>query len=174
MECYTTSRYGICCENFASINGHKNPLKYLPQSNNVHSEHGVEQAPAPQKPKPVVKEEKPSFVNGNLDSDYDYSEIKVASPSTKPTEAPEPTKRPKNRSRNLALAAQLTQPDTKTIEEPIVEFKPHPGGGYAVKKIENKRKRPAEARLLAQQYLLEQIKNGWPYDEKFYRTSNDS
>ena len=74
----------------------------------------------------------------------------------------------------MALAARLAQPDTKTNELPILEYKPHASGGYAVQKLKNSRKRPPEARLLAQQYLLEQIKNGWPYDEKFYRTPNDT
>uniref|UniRef100_A0A914CJL3 Secreted protein n=1 Tax=Acrobeloides nanus TaxID=290746 RepID=A0A914CJL3_9BILA len=183
MECYKFGKSGICCENLATANNPKNPLKYRPQaSQKVNDEHEIQKEVAPtvvtSRPRvSSAKTSKPKTVNEQqIEQDYDYGEISTQEPASAidETNAVKPPKKPKNRSRNLALAAQLAQPNTKTNEESIMEFKPHNSGGYAVKKIKNNRKRPPESRLLAQQYLLEQIKNGWPYDEKFYRTAHDT
>lgn len=128
-------------------------------------------------PRPLPKEPEPEE-QASQSEEYEYSDemilTTIGQPVTTPepeTRAPEPsTRRPRNRSRNLALAAVLAQPETKIGDEPVntAEYKPHPSGGYAVRKIKKNHRRP-EQKLLAQQYLLEQIKNGWPYDEKFYR-----
>ena len=45
-------------------------------------------------------------------------------------------------------------------------------GGYAIsEKLQriNSRRSNLEHKMKVQRYLLEQIKDGWPYDEKFYR-----
>jgi hypothetical protein len=50
-------------------------------------------------------------------------------------------------------------------------YKPHAAGGYAVSKPLDKATTPShtDKKEIVQQYLLEQIKQGWPYDEKFFR-----
>lgn len=62
-----------------------------------------------------------------------------------------------------------------------IEYKPHNQGGYAVSRNTDKLqelvhdKKAIEAKsqkLVAQQFLLDQIKAGWPYDEKFYRSES--
>lgn len=50
-----------------------------------------------------------------------------------------------------------------------LEYKPHSAGGYTSQPGLG-RAEPAQPRKeMVQHYLLEQIKQGWPYDEKFYR-----
>jgi len=60
-------------------------------------------------------------------------------------------------------------------EVDTINYKPHNQGGYAVsrklQKINSKNTDPNH-KIIAQQYLLDQIKNGWPYEERFYRTEN--
>uniref|UniRef100_A0A914Y8X4 Uncharacterized protein n=1 Tax=Panagrolaimus superbus TaxID=310955 RepID=A0A914Y8X4_9BILA len=54
----------------------------------------------------------------------------------------------------------------------FVEYKPHNSGGYAFsRKLEkiNARAQNPNQKALAQQFLVEQIREGWPYNEKFYR-----
>ena len=54
----------------------------------------------------------------------------------------------------------------------FVEYKPHNSGGYAFsRKLEkiNARAQNPNQKALAQQFLVEQIRQGWPYNEKFYR-----
>lgn len=77
---------------------------------------------------------------------------------------------------NVKAHAIKTHVDTNDDHnhEGIV-YKPHNQGGYAVsRKLDklNARKQEIDHKLLAQRFLLEQIKNGWPYDEKFYRTES--
>ena len=58
----------------------------------------------------------------------------------------------------------------------IVEYQPHSQGGYAIsRKLEkiNSRALSPERKSLAQQYIVEQIRQGWPYDEKFYRPESE-
>uniref|UniRef100_A0A915CQP9 Uncharacterized protein n=1 Tax=Ditylenchus dipsaci TaxID=166011 RepID=A0A915CQP9_9BILA len=84
----------------------------------------------------------------------------------------------KNKEEELAepkakAQAVRTQVDQQQQLETDIEYKPHNQGGYAIsRKLDkiNSKKPSADHKLFAQQYLLEQIKNGWPYDEKFYRT----
>lgn len=56
----------------------------------------------------------------------------------------------------------------------IYTYKPHIQSGYAVSKTNlikiNSKKTVPDQKLIAQQYLLEQIKDGWPYNEKYYRS----
>lgn len=53
-----------------------------------------------------------------------------------------------------------------------IEYEPHTQGGYAIsRQIERPVHRPIspERRAQAQEFIMEQIRQGWPYDEKFYR-----
>lgn len=52
-----------------------------------------------------------------------------------------------------------------------VKYRPHASGGYAVSQTINKLSDSdhVNKKEIVQQYLLEQIKQGWPYDEKFFR-----
>lgn len=61
--------------------------------------------------------------------------------------------------------------DKETIDN-SVEYKPHNSGGYAFsRKLEkiNSRAQNPQQKALAQQFLVDQIREGWPYNEKFYR-----
>ncbi|KAI6201051.1 hypothetical protein M3Y96_00800200 [Aphelenchoides besseyi] len=54
-----------------------------------------------------------------------------------------------------------------------LEYQPHNSGGYAISRpFDAKDPGRLEKKEIVQQYLLEQIKQGWPYDEKFYRSEN--
>uniref|UniRef100_A0AC34Q2C5 Uncharacterized protein n=1 Tax=Panagrolaimus sp. JU765 TaxID=591449 RepID=A0AC34Q2C5_9BILA len=58
----------------------------------------------------------------------------------------------------------------------VVEYQPHTQGGYAIsrklEKINSPKISSTERKSIAQQYIVEQIRQGWPYDEKFYRPEN--
>ncbi|TMS36475.1 hypothetical protein L596_003626 [Steinernema carpocapsae] len=52
------------------------------------------------------------------------------------------------------------------------EYRPHSSGGYALSEKPISKVRPPlqpNAKKIARKFLIDQIKNGWPYDERFYR-----
>lgn len=69
---------------------------------------------------------------------------------------------------------------SKVDSDDIFRYRPHSAGGYVLEKqvrvdqSKEIRRSPAspvvDQRLIAQDYLLEQIRNGWPYHERYYRT----
>jgi len=81
-----------------------------------------------------------------------------------------------NRSKAQAVRTEVEPTSRKDGgEDQELEYKPHNQGGYAVsrdklKKINSRKTGAASQKLIAQQFLISQIRNGWPYDEKFYRT----
>jgi len=76
-----------------------------------------------------------------------------------------------NRAKAQAVRTSLGEIETDSS----VEYKSHSQGGYAVsRRINNLNARKPNHRIIAQRYLLEQIKNGWPYDEKFYRSDTNT
>lgn len=52
-----------------------------------------------------------------------------------------------------------------------IKYEPHVSGGYAVSQTfdKNASAKHADKKEIVQQYLLEQIKKGWPYNEQFFR-----
>jgi hypothetical protein len=52
-----------------------------------------------------------------------------------------------------------------------IKYEPHASGGYAVSQTIDKLSDASKAnkKEIVQQYLLEQIKQGWPYSESFFR-----
>lgn len=79
-----------------------------------------------------------------------------------------------NRSKAQAVRTEVGPISKKEDEEQEIEYKPHNQGGYAVSrdklnKINARKASTASQKLIAQQFLISQIRNGWPYDERFYR-----
>uniref|UniRef100_A0A0N4U834 WAP domain-containing protein n=1 Tax=Dracunculus medinensis TaxID=318479 RepID=A0A0N4U834_DRAME len=53
----------------------------------------------------------------------------------------------------------------------ILNYSPHSSGGYAVSRsFAAKTEKVDNSKHLAREFLMEQIRNGWPYAERFYRT----
>uniref|UniRef100_A0AC35U5Y2 Protein kinase domain-containing protein n=1 Tax=Rhabditophanes sp. KR3021 TaxID=114890 RepID=A0AC35U5Y2_9BILA len=63
------------------------------------------------------------------------------------------------------LKPRMRAAATVTKEYDAVKLEPHTMGGYM--KINDDEKK-AEKRAKVQEYLMKQIKRGWPYDDKFY------
>jgi len=79
-----------------------------------------------------------------------------------------------NRSKAQAVRTEVGPISKKEDEEQEIEYKPHNQGGYAVSrdklnKINARKTSTATQKLIAQQFLISQIRSGWPYDERFYR-----
>ncbi|CAD5215884.1 unnamed protein product [Bursaphelenchus okinawaensis] len=52
-------------------------------------------------------------------------------------------------------------------------YKQHPNGGYSLNdRPANKLNQEVRKQELVQHYLLEEIKRGWPYDDRYYRPEN--
>ncbi len=86
-----------------------------------------------------------------------------------------------NRSKAHAVKTKAEERIVKTTEganQEIIEYKPHNQGGYSVsrnnkpEKTNSRGPDDADRKLMAQQFLIDQIKGGWPYDEKFYRAAS--
>lgn len=57
------------------------------------------------------------------------------------------------------------------IPTETIRYKPHNAGGYAVSRTYSvKSYQNDDYKKIAREYILKKIKNGWPYDEQFYRT----
>lgn len=71
---------------------------------------------------------------------------------------------------------KTTSAATQSAEDESIIYQPHSQGGYAVSKnlLKINSRKNSEQKLIAQQFLLQQIKEGWPYDEKFYRSDSKS
>lgn len=94
---------------------------------------------------------------GISEATYRNGEVKSANSTSK-------------QSKPKAFSSKTTNFDDS--RKPI--YKPHEAGGYAVSKIKTVDKVAATQeditkKEIVQQYLLDQIKQGWPYDEKFFR-----
>uniref|UniRef100_A0A7E4ZY12 EGF-like domain-containing protein n=1 Tax=Panagrellus redivivus TaxID=6233 RepID=A0A7E4ZY12_PANRE len=81
-----------------------------------------------------------------------------------------------NTKTNVNEAIKLRQNESlekQPATEGSVEYRPHNQGGYAIsRKLEkiNSKAAPskAERKARVQEFLMNQIRQGWPYDEKFY------
>lgn len=62
----------------------------------------------------------------------------------------------------------------KIDEDGELKYQPHASGGYAVSQKFDKLTESdiINKKEVVQQYLLEQIKKGWPYDDQFFRPSS--
>ncbi|CAD5221851.1 unnamed protein product [Bursaphelenchus xylophilus] len=95
--------------------------------------------------------------------------------STQTTQTPTTT-------RTSTAAAPATLSTTSDPQQPVrihavrtatkePTYKQHPNGGYSINS-QPRINQEAEKKEIAQHYLLEQIKRGWPYDDRYYRPEN--
>ncbi|KAE9556526.1 hypothetical protein FO519_000220 [Halicephalobus sp. NKZ332] len=200
MKCQkASSRNSICCESLETaknelddeplikelepINEPKgpNPLRYTPEDaariqDEIQIQKEIESAIVgkPKKTDKIEKLtktetiEKPKEKKSRAFADNENTRrISFTTRRPKIHENPEP-KNPK------AFGIQ-TDTRNNVDKKVIVEYQPHNQGGYAIsRKLEkiNSRVLNPERKALAQEFIASQIRQGWPYNEKFYRPDN--
>jgi len=200
MKCSKASnKYSICCESLETAkntldeepifkdleSNEPNPLKYSPsdaariqdelkiqkeiESAIVESPKKQEKLEKLEKIENIEKPKKENKKPRNYADNENTRRIPFSSTHRpKIHENPEP-KHPKN-------FGIKTDVRTNSDKKVVVEYQRHNQGGYAIsRKLEkiNSKVLSPERKNLAQQYIVEQIRQGWPYDEKFYRPESE-
>jgi len=160
MTCYGNEKK-ICCESIGTIEGEKKST-----TNIINIRPNTTQSIQTTTSQSTTKTVNTSTTKKSVDK---ADKIGISEAVYKKQPSPSSDKIPTKEEKPKVFASKIATFDDNA--KPI-KYKPHNSGGYAVSQNIKNDAGQIDKKEIVQQYLLEQIKQGWPYDEKFYRPEN--